>query len=53
VSTDGDALSLNLFVQKANVTTLSSPKVYLPANESVYDFFQLLNQEFTFDIDVN
>ena len=53
VSTEGNALSLNLFVQKSNVTTLSSTSVYLLANESTYDFFQLLNQESTFDVDVS
>jgi cellulose 1,4-beta-cellobiosidase len=53
IATSGDALSLNLFVQKANVTSLSSPRVYLMENNTNYEFFQLLNQEFTFDVDVS
>ncbi|KAN0095041.1 glycoside hydrolase family 7 protein, partial [Hyaloscypha variabilis] len=36
-----------------NVTTQSSPRVYLLANDTTYDMFHLLNRELTFDIDVS
>ncbi|CAM6001918.1 unnamed protein product [Sphagnum balticum] len=48
----GDTLTLNLFSQKDNVTTEASPRVYLLANETIYDVLTLLNQEFTFDVDM-
>jgi cellulose 1,4-beta-cellobiosidase len=45
IKTDGDAAN--------NVTKESSPRVYLLANDSMYDVLRLLNQEFTFDVDVS
>lgn len=53
IKTSGDALTLNLFTNKSGVTTQSSPRVYLLANETTYDMFRLLNQEITFDVDVS
>jgi len=53
ISTDGDALTLDLFVTTNNITSLSSPRVYLMADNSTYESFQLLNQEFSFDVDVS
>jgi cellulose 1,4-beta-cellobiosidase len=53
IKTDGDALTLNLFTVANNVTKESSPRVYLLANDSTYDILRLLNQEFTFDVDVS
>jgi cellulose 1,4-beta-cellobiosidase len=53
IETDGDALTLNLFTAANNVTKESSPRVYLLANDSMYDVLRLLNQEFTFDVDVS
>jgi len=44
---------MNLFKQDNGVTTLSSPRAYLLANETTYDVFKLLNQEITYDIDVS
>lgn len=40
-------------MQESNPTTLSSPRGYLLVNESTYDFFRLLNEEFTLNIDVS
>ena len=53
IQTSGDALTLNLFTQSGNVTSLSSPRVYLLANNDTYDMFKLLNQEIAFDVDVS
>jgi cellulose 1,4-beta-cellobiosidase len=53
IATSGDALTLNLFTTSGNVTTASSPRVYLLANDNEYDQFKLLNQELTFDVDVS
>jgi cellulose 1,4-beta-cellobiosidase len=52
IKTNGDALTLNLFTVANNVTKETSPRVYL-ANDSTYDILRLLNQEFTFDVDVS
>jgi cellulose 1,4-beta-cellobiosidase len=53
IKTDGDALTLNLFTVANNLTKESSARVYLLANDSTYDILRLLNQEFTFDVDVS
>ena len=51
ISTKGDALTLNLFTQKNGAWSKSSPRVYLLANDTAYNMFSLLNQEFTFDVE--
>lgn len=53
IKTSGDALTLNLFTDKSGVTTESSPRVYLLADDSTYDMLQLLNQELSFDVDMS
>jgi cellulose 1,4-beta-cellobiosidase len=53
IHTSGSSLTLNLFKQENNVTTQSSPRVYLLANDTTYDILHLLNKELTFDIDVS
>jgi cellulose 1,4-beta-cellobiosidase len=55
IRTSGDSLTLNIYKTDpvTNVTTLSSPRVYLMADDHTYAHFQLLNQEFTFDVDVS
>jgi cellulose 1,4-beta-cellobiosidase len=53
IHASGSSLTLNLFKTENNVTTQSSPRVYLLANETTYDMLHLLNKELTFDIDVS
>jgi cellulose 1,4-beta-cellobiosidase len=53
IRTSGDALTLNIYKEEYNKITLSSPRVYLLKDDETYDHFKLLNQEFTFDIDVS
>ncbi|KAJ7167896.1 cellulase [Mycena filopes] len=48
ISTSGNALTLK-FVTGANIGS----RVYLMANSSSYQMFQLLNQEFSFDVDMS
>ncbi|KAI0042979.1 glycoside hydrolase family 7 protein, partial [Auriscalpium vulgare] len=48
ITTTGNALTLR-FVTGSNVGS----RVYLMANDSAYHMFKLLNQEFTFDVDVS
>ncbi|KAI0065698.1 cellulase [Artomyces pyxidatus] len=48
ITTSGNALTLK-FVTGSNVGS----RVYLMASESEYQMFKLLNQEFTFDVDVS
>lgn len=49
IKADGGSLTLNMFANgKA-----SSPRVYLMANETTYQQFQMLNREFSFDVDVS
>ncbi|KAJ6598528.1 cellobiohydrolaseI [Mycena sp. CBHHK59/15] len=48
ISTSGNALTLK-FVTGANIGS----RVYLMANASNYQMLQLLNQEFTFDVDMS
>lgn len=53
IRTQANSLTLNLFKQQDNVTTQSSPRVYLLANDTTYDMLMLLNQELAFDVDVS
>ncbi|RDL41000.1 uncharacterized protein BP5553_00979 [Venustampulla echinocandica] len=53
IKAEGDTLTLNLFKTEGNVTSMSSPRVYLLANDTAYDMFQLLNREITFDVDIS
>jgi cellulose 1,4-beta-cellobiosidase len=53
IATKADALTLNLYVKKNGVLSLSSPRVYLLADENTYNMFNLLNQEISFDVDVS
>jgi cellulose 1,4-beta-cellobiosidase len=51
IATSGNALTLNLFTN--NGTDASSPRVYLLQNDTAYAKFQVLNKEFTYDVDVS
>jgi len=54
IVTKGDALTLNLYTTKGNVTSKSSPRAYLLGeNGTTYDLFSLLNKEITFDVDTS
>jgi cellulose 1,4-beta-cellobiosidase len=54
VKTSGDAVSMNLFVQKNNALSLSSPRIYLfDEDAGHYSIFKLINREFTFDVDLS
>lgn len=51
ITTSGDALTLKFVTQSAQKNIGS--RVYLLNNDSQYEMFKLLNQEFTFDVDVS
>ncbi|EJD53248.1 hypothetical protein AURDEDRAFT_199579 [Auricularia subglabra TFB-10046 SS5] len=51
ITTSGDALTLK-FVTKGQQTNVGS-RVYLMASDDKYQTFNLLNQEFTMDVDVS
>ncbi|KAG6907753.1 Exoglucanase [Tephrocybe rancida] len=51
VTTSGDALTLK-FVTKGSGTNVGS-RLYLMNSDSKYELFKLVNQEFTFDVDVS
>lgn len=51
ISTSDDSLTLNLFSEDG--TSASSPRVYLLGDSDSYVNFQLLNREFTYDVDVS
>ncbi|EFA82597.1 glycoside hydrolase family 7 protein [Heterostelium album PN500] len=51
VSTDGSSLKLNFITQSYGKNIGS--RLFLMANDSAYQMFQLLGQEFTFDVDVS
>ncbi|THH17839.1 hypothetical protein EW146_g3054 [Bondarzewia mesenterica] len=51
ISTSGDALTLDFVTTGANTNVGS--RVYLMADASNYQMFKLLNQEFTFDVDLS
>ncbi|KAF2835460.1 glycoside hydrolase family 7 protein [Patellaria atrata CBS 101060] len=53
IRTEGDALTLNLYVSPNGELQMSSPRVYLLENSDTYRMFKLLNQEFTYDVDVS
>lgn len=52
ISTSGSELSLTL-VTKGQYGTNIGSRLYLLENDSQYKLFKLLNQEFTFDVDVS
>ncbi|KAF5342622.1 hypothetical protein D9611_001588 [Ephemerocybe angulata] len=51
ITTSGDALTLK-FVTKGENTNIGS-RVYLMESDTKYQMFNLLNKEFTFDVDVS
>ncbi|KAJ3564404.1 hypothetical protein NP233_g8314 [Leucocoprinus birnbaumii] len=51
ITTSGNALTLK-FVTQSSGKNIGS-RVYLMADESNYEMFKVLNQEFTFDVDVS
>ena len=51
ITTSGNALTLK-FVTRGENTNIGS-RVYLMASESKYQMFNVLNKEFTFDVDVS
>nr|BAH59085.1 cellulase [Coniophora puteana] len=51
ITTSGDALTIKFVTQSANKNVGS--RVYLMADDSHYEMFKPLNQEFTFDVDVS
>jgi cellulose 1,4-beta-cellobiosidase len=51
ITTSGSSLRLN-FVTQASQKNIGS-RLYLMEDDSSYEMFQLLNQEFTFDVDVS
>ncbi|EIM81682.1 cellobiohydrolase precursor [Stereum hirsutum FP-91666 SS1] len=51
ITTDGDALTLS-FVTTTTQTNVGS-RVYLMSDDTTYQTFNLLNQEFTFDVDLS
>ncbi|KAL1838024.1 hypothetical protein VTK73DRAFT_4484 [Phialemonium thermophilum] len=53
VSTNGSALTLTLFVNKTTGPSMSSPRVYLLANDTTYDLLSLVGRELAFDVDVS
>ncbi|KAF2870192.1 concanavalin A-like lectin/glucanase domain-containing protein, partial [Massariosphaeria phaeospora] len=55
IRTAGDALTLNIYKTDpvTGVVSSSSPRVYLLQDEETYEHFSLLNQEFSFDVDVS
>ena len=52
ITTNGDALTQNLYTQNGNVTSILPSRDYLLQDDTTYDLFKLLNQEITFDVDV-
>ncbi|KAF8071995.1 cellobiohydrolase I [Lyophyllum atratum] len=52
ITTSGDALTLKFVTSNANGKNIGS-RVYLMNSDSKYEMFKLLNQEFTFDVDVS
>ncbi len=53
ILTNGSELTLNLFVNKTNGPSRSSPRVYLLENSTTYTTFSVLNREIAFDIDAS
>ncbi|KAG9050035.1 hypothetical protein FS837_008015 [Tulasnella sp. UAMH 9824] len=52
VSTSGNALTLKFVTQNSNGKNVGS-RVYLMKDDTTYENFKVLNQEFTFDVDVS
>jgi len=52
ITTSGNALTLK-FIQPNNNGKNIGSRVYLMASDSKYEMFKLLNQEFTFDVDLS
>jgi cellulose 1,4-beta-cellobiosidase len=52
ITTSGDSLKLDFVTNNANGKNVGS-RVYLMASNTEYEMFKLLNQEFTFDVDVS
>jgi cellulose 1,4-beta-cellobiosidase len=52
ITTSSDALTLKFVTSNANGKNVGS-RVYLMASNTEYEEFKLLNQEFTFDVDVS
>ncbi|GES65303.1 endo-beta-1,4-glucanase celB [Aspergillus terreus] len=54
VQTKGSSMTLHQYLRDGNTTKSVSPRVYLLAEDGEnYEMLQLLNQEFTFDVDVS
>ncbi|KAG8917237.1 hypothetical protein FRC01_002590 [Tulasnella sp. 417] len=52
ITTSGNALTLKFVTPNSNGKNVGS-RVYLMADDSTYEIFKVLNQEFTFDVDVS
>ena len=52
ITTSGDSLQLNFVTENSNGANVGS-RVYLMEDETTYQIFHLLNQEFTFTVDVS
>lgn len=52
ITTTGDSLRLNFVTHNSNGANIGS-RVYLMADNTHYEIFDLLNQEFTFTVDVS
>jgi cellulose 1,4-beta-cellobiosidase len=51
VTTSGNQLTINFVTQSANKNVGS--RLYLMASDTAYEEFTLLNNEFSFDVDVS
>jgi cellulose 1,4-beta-cellobiosidase len=51
IAASGSSVKLNLFTN--NGSNMASPRIYLLQNATNYAMFQLLNREFTYDVDVS
>ncbi|KAF5324993.1 hypothetical protein D9619_009558 [Psilocybe cf. subviscida] len=52
ITTSGNALTLKFVTNNSNGKNIGS-RVYLMASDTKYQMFKLLNQEFTFDVDLS
>ncbi|KAH9474880.1 putative 1,4-beta-D-glucan cellobiohydrolase B [Psilocybe cubensis] len=52
ITTSGNALTLKFITNNSNGKNIGS-RVYLMASDTKYQMFKLLNQEFTFDVDLS
>lgn len=53
VSTSGNAVTMYHYVQSTGRLTSASPRIYLLGGDGNYVMFKLLNQEFSFDVDLS